>query len=99
MLLPYPEPADGSSTPQLPPLILSLPNTILRPRSVYEEGPVAGSPKGKAQKTDADSSVRSSAKKPAPQVHFNVECDSCGIRPIRGARYRSLVSMRSLRVC
>ena len=29
-------------------------------------------------------------------MHHNVECDSCGLSPIRGARYKSLVSMHSL---
>ena len=56
----------------------------------------AGVPKVKAQKTDAESSARSSAAKPGPQVHHDVECDSCGVKPIRGARYKSQVSPDTL---
>ncbi len=50
---------------------------------------------GKAQKTDAHSSAHSKAACSAEQgslVHHGVECDSCGLCPIRGARFHSLVS-------
>ncbi len=52
-------------------------------------------PKEKAQKVDAESSARSRPQR-KPQVHHNVECDSCGLSPIRGARYKSLVSLHAL---
>ena len=51
--------------------------------------------RSKAQKTEPNSSARSSiaaaSAKHGRQVHPGVQCNSCSICPIRGARFRSQV--------
>ena len=53
----------------------------------------------KAQKTEPNSSAHRStaaaSTKQGRQVHNGVQCNSCSISPIRGARFRSQVSATS----
>jgi hypothetical protein len=57
----------------------------------------------KAQKTEPNSSACSSTTttdtKQGSQVHHGVQCDSCGICPIRGALFSSQVASSDFAPC